>query len=102
LQTNLIAYNSHATEVKEWFYYAENGKARGEANSKADRQEGQRLGPVSKDELKTLFYKGKVKCNVSLSEAFLEDQSQQCVDQKVGYTLSFSDSNACVGVCRSG
>ncbi|KAK9915634.1 hypothetical protein WJX75_001835 [Coccomyxa subellipsoidea] len=60
LQTNLIAYNSHATEVKEWFYYAENGKTRGEANSKADRQEGQRLGPVSKDELKTLFYKGKI------------------------------------------
>ncbi len=61
LQTNLIAYNSHATEVKEWFYYAEGGETKGEPKNKADRQEGQRLGPVSKDELKTLFYKGKVR-----------------------------------------
>lgn len=60
LQTNLIAYNSHATEVKEWFYYAEGAEGQGEQKSKADRQEGQRMGPVSKDELKTLFYKGKV------------------------------------------
>lgn len=60
LQTNLIEYSAHATEVKEWFYYAED--AEGEQRSKADRQEGSRMGPVSKDELKTLFYKGKVGC----------------------------------------
>lgn len=64
LQTNLIEYSAHATEVKEWFYYAEGGE--GEQRSKADRQEGQRMGPVSKDELKTLFYKGKVGCPQAL------------------------------------
>lgn len=60
LQTNLIAYNSHATEVKEWFYYGESGEGKAEPSSRAEKQEELRVGPVSKDELKTLFYKSKV------------------------------------------
>ncbi len=71
LQTNLIAYNSHATEVKEWFYYAEGAEGQAEQMSKADRQEGQRMGPVSKDELKTLFYKGKVSCMQALHSSHI-------------------------------
>ena len=67
LQTGLIAYSSHAVEVKEWFYHGEPGGAGGPAakggqgpGSNGGGAEGDRLGPISKDELKSLFAKGQV------------------------------------------
>lgn len=60
LQTNLIAYNSHASEVKVW-YYSEPADASEEQKGKSAGEEEKRIGPVSKDEIKTLFYKGKVR-----------------------------------------
>jgi hypothetical protein len=59
LQTNLIAYSSHASEVKEWFYYSAVADQTREQTEKQGGEE-HRMGPISKDEIKTLFYKGKV------------------------------------------
>ncbi|KAK9822709.1 hypothetical protein WJX81_005943 [Elliptochloris bilobata] len=47
LQTQLIAYTSHAVEVKEWFYWPGGDGA-------------ERAGPLSKDEIKHFFHRDKV------------------------------------------
>ena len=62
LQTNLIAYSSHATEVKEWFWYPNSWTANGAAMSdgKGYHAEGKQAGPITKDELRTYFFQGKV------------------------------------------
>ena len=65
LQTGLIAYSSHAVEVKEWFYCGDEGSAPAKGAQQGPTSadggaEGGRLGPVSKDELKSLFAKGQV------------------------------------------
>jgi len=49
LQTQLLAYTSHAAEVKEWFYWP------GEAGA------GERAGPLSKDEIKHHFHRGRAR-----------------------------------------
>lgn len=53
LQTQLIAYTSHAIEVKEWFYWPSRG---GE----------ERAGPLSKNEIKHFFHHGKVRWYLSM------------------------------------
>ncbi len=67
LQTNLIAYNSHATETKVWFYYSQEAGAKEDQGKKAAGEEEKQIGPVSKDEIKNLFYKGKVSCLPALA-----------------------------------
>ena len=64
LQTNLIAYSSHATEVKEWFWYPDfsSGSSAAAGDGKADQIEGKQAGPITKDELRTYFFQGKVTC----------------------------------------
>ena len=64
LQTNLIAYSSHATEVKEWYWYPNSSSASSAATADgtADHAEGKQAGPVTKDELRTRFFQGKVTC----------------------------------------
>jgi len=49
LQTQLLAYTSHAVEVREWFYWPGEGDA------------GERAGPLTKDEIKHHFHRGRAR-----------------------------------------
>jgi len=49
LQTQLLAYTSHAVEVREWFYWPGEGGA------------GERAGPLTKDEIKHHFHRGRAR-----------------------------------------
>jgi hypothetical protein len=63
LHSNLIAYSSHAAEVKEWFYYPDasnSSDAAGNKGAQQPQQQEERLGPISKDELKMHCARGKV------------------------------------------
>lgn len=61
LQTNLIAYSSHAHEVKEWYYYPEPSAESKAAGGRAEHADGNRAGPISKDELKMRYAQEKVR-----------------------------------------
>ncbi len=61
LQTNLIAYSSHAHEVREWYYYPEPSADSKAGAGRADHAEDSRAGPISKDELKMYYAKEKVR-----------------------------------------
>ncbi|KAL0042756.1 hypothetical protein WJX79_009797 [Trebouxia sp. C0005] len=54
LQTNLIAYSSHAEAPKEWFYYPKDAQP-----PATPTEEGQE-GPITKAELKQAFARGQV------------------------------------------
>lgn len=60
LQTNLIAYSSHATEVKEWYYYPEPSADSKAGVTAAGQSETGRAGPITKDELKMYYAQNKV------------------------------------------
>ncbi len=60
LQTNLIAYSSHATEVKEWFYYLEPSASSKTGGKAAGQSEDGRAGPITKDELRMYYAQNKV------------------------------------------
>lgn len=60
LQTNLIAYSSHATEVKEWYYYPEPSTDSKSGGKAAGQSEDGRAGPITKDELRMYYAQNKV------------------------------------------
>ena len=60
LQTNLIAYNSHANEVKEWYYYPESSSDSNAGDVSQNHSENNRAGPITKDELKMYYAQNKV------------------------------------------
>ena len=60
LQTNLIAYSSHAHEVKEWYYYPEPSVDSKSEGGRTEYAEDNRAGPLSKDELNMRYAQDKV------------------------------------------
>jgi hypothetical protein len=60
LQTNLIAYSSHATEVKEWYYYPKPSADSKAGGTAAAQSENERAGPITKDELRVFYAQNKV------------------------------------------
>ena len=68
LQTNLIAYSSHAHEVKEWYYYPEPSVDSKAGSGRTECAEDARAGPLTKDELQMRFAQDKVQRNFFLLE----------------------------------
>ena len=60
LQTNLIAYSSHATEVKEWYHHPEPSTDSKSGGKAAGQSEDGRAGPITKDELRMYYAQNKV------------------------------------------
>ena len=67
LQTNLIAYSSHAIEVKEWYYYLEPSADSKAGATAAGQGENGRAGPITKDELRMYYAQNKVSKSVHLT-----------------------------------
>ena len=67
LHSNLLAYSSTAVEIKEWYHSPEPDAA--SAAAKGEQQHAERLGPVSKDELKMMYSRGKVRRGFNLLHA---------------------------------